>query len=151
MKAFLCIGVILSLISCSRKTISDWNVSERTYRDYVLYRCLETGLDAKNLFSKDLSLSLLYEESENTVGEGKIGHYLDSLVEREVNSIHPTEVGFEHEKVIYLSCMDYYNSKALRNDIKKVMKLKKECDLAFDKSLKKAVGKKKPLPANLFK
>lgn len=138
-RAILACIICITLVGC--KTVDTWQTSERTYRDYVLYRCLETGLDAKSFFSKDMSLIILNEETNNTISEGKIGRYLDSLVKRKVDSIPTTQVGPPDQKAIYLYCIDYYNSKELRNDIKKVMKLKKEYDREIEKEIMDAVSK----------
>jgi len=145
-------------ISC--KTIKPHDtseLSERTYRDYVLYRCLEKGLGAKSIFSKDLSLGIYDELSEGTISNGAIAHYLDSLVTRQVNSIFfPPKLlpdlqgdvapGTEGRNVIFKSCIDYYNSKELHDDIKKVMKMKKDDDRKTDEIIKRAVEKKQPSP-----
>lgn len=155
---FICLFCCFVAISC--KTIKHYNpseLSERTYRDYVLYRCLEKALNAKAAFSNDLSVGIYEELSEGTISNGEIAHYLDSLVARKVNSIFfppklPPELegnvapGTEGRNVIFMSCIDYYNSKELRNDIKKVMKMKKVDDQKTDEILKRAVGKRKPLP-----
>jgi hypothetical protein len=138
---YVFMAVSLALVSCNSIKIIESN-SEKTYRDYVLYRCLESGL-GKEVFSNDLSLGIYDELTNGTISDGRIAHYLDSLVKKEVNSISPSDIpGANHGKVIFMSCIDYYNSKELHNDIKKVMKLKKEHDRNLLKMLEKAVEKK---------
>jgi|GEM_PF-1722068 len=137
------------LLGCgTSKRYNSSELSERTYRDYVLYRCLEKAIDAKNNFSKDLSLGIYNELSEETISNGEIARFLDSLVTRKVNSIFfppklPPDLegdiapGTEGRHAIFMSCMDYYNSEELRKDIKKVMKMKKNYDRKFEEMMNK--------------
>ncbi|GAA4105209.1 hypothetical protein [Mucilaginibacter panaciglaebae] len=159
-RSIVSISLFYCFVAISCKTIEPYDsseLSERTYRDYVLYRCLEKGLDAKVLFSNDLSIGIYDELSEGTISNGEIAQYLDSLVARRVKSIFfppklpPDLEGdvaprTEGRKAIFMSCINYYNSKELRNDIKKVMKMKKDVDWKTAETLKKSVGKKRPAP-----
>ncbi len=120
--------LILTLLSCSTsKTASNKINKESVYRDYVLYKCLILGYGAKADFTKDITPAVYNDFVDYTLGNTPIGRKLDSLANKEISSIKPLEiVDYDGEKAIFMSCLNYYNSKELRVEIKKLVKEFKE-------------------------
>jgi hypothetical protein len=120
--------LILTLLSCSTsKTASHKINKESIYRDYVLYKCLVLGYGVNADFSKDITPAIYNDFVDYTLGNTPIGRKLDSLANKEISSIKPSEI-VDHggEKAIFMNCLNYYNSNELKIEIKKLIKEFKE-------------------------
>jgi len=96
---------------------------ERTYRDYVLCRCMELGFRSDSLFKNDLSTGIYNDITLLTMHFNGAKQKLDSLAKHRADNIAPSQIA-DHEgrKAIMLECIDYYNSKKLEQEIKSIIK-----------------------------
>ncbi|MFD2145536.1 T6SS amidase immunity protein Tai4 family protein [Mucilaginibacter antarcticus] len=107
----------------SIKAVRTEVAAQNIYRDYVLYKCIIRAFDNDPVFSKDISLSVYNDVAKYPLGAGLVGRKLDSLAVIKVNSIKPSIIAdYEGKKAIFMQCLDYYNSKKLRDEIKVILK-----------------------------
>jgi len=120
---------LFSLLGCSSITAYKRknevkNVDfERTYRDYVLCRCMEFGFGNDSLFKNDLSTGIYNDITLFSMHFNGAKQRLDSLAKHRADSITHSQIA-DHEgrKAVMLECIDYYNSKKLKQEIKAIIK-----------------------------
>jgi hypothetical protein len=119
---------VLILIGCSTsREFKEPMKMTQLYRDYVLYRCIVLGFDNDSIFLKDATPGVYGDFSGYTIAGGPIGIRLDSLARQKVASLKPIEIpDYEGRKSIFMNCINYYNRKELKRDIKKISKLLKK-------------------------
>ncbi|NRF40706.1 T6SS amidase immunity protein Tai4 family protein [Pedobacter foliorum] len=126
--------VILILISFflsnaySQKVPSQKEMGE-VYRQYFLARCIYFAFGEEKVFSQDISLAVYYAAG-NEFDSTNHSRKLDSLAMKMLNSITPTQVAdYEGRKPILMSCIEYYESKELKREITKILKIPRKSEL----------------------
>jgi len=106
----------------SQKVLSAKEMGE-IYRQYFLARCIYFAFGEEKVFSKDISLSVYYATGDE-FGDTNHSYKLDSLAKKVLSSITPTQVAdYEGRKPILMRCIEYYESKELKREIVRILKI----------------------------
>lgn len=132
--------VVISILVClfagnaySQRILSKREIS-KAYRQYVLAVSIYFAFGEQKTFSEDISISVLYAAG-NEFGSTSHSRMLDSLAKKMLSSITVTQVDdYEGRKPILLSCIEYYESKELKKEIRKILKMPRKSEMFPPKS-----------------
>lgn len=118
-----CISQAYAQIKPSKKEL------EKIYRQYVLERCVYFAFGEQKVFSGDISASVYYAAGDE-FGSTNHSRMLDSLAKKKLSTITVTQIeDYEGAKPILMDCIDYYDSKELKEEIRKILAIPRESEM----------------------
>jgi hypothetical protein len=96
-----------------------------SYRKYFFSRCLILGLEKDKAFENDISATVL-EQDAGEIAFTNHAVKLDSLAQQFLTNITPFQIeDYGGKKPIFMRCLEFYESRRLLKELKRILKTPK--------------------------